>query len=64
MKFNGPGVKSEQMKLVNKAFSRNHAMSIHLNLVGILATIWYALACRLESRHSFKTIVGGREIMS
>ena len=38
------------MKAKNRAFSRAHAMSIHLNLVAIGATIWYGfcLASRFE----------------
>lgn len=42
--------KSEDMKAKNRAFSKAHAMSIHLNLVAIGATIWYGfcLAGRFE----------------
>ncbi|KAL2832759.1 hypothetical protein BJY01DRAFT_225707 [Aspergillus pseudoustus] len=32
----------EKVKQVKCEFSRNHAMCIHLNLVGVVATIWYA----------------------
>ncbi|KAF2469242.1 uncharacterized protein BDR25DRAFT_371780 [Lindgomyces ingoldianus] len=32
---------SAEMRQLNQAFSRNHAMSIHLNLVTIRATLWY-----------------------
>ncbi|KAF2179444.1 hypothetical protein K469DRAFT_641340 [Zopfia rhizophila CBS 207.26] len=49
-KFNDPTGVSEQMRLLNRAFSRNHAMSIHLNLITIGATLWYGwrLASRLN----------------
>lgn len=48
-KFNDT-IQSEEMKARNKAFSRAHAMSIHLNLVAIATTIWYgfSLASRCE----------------
>ena len=48
-KYNDPKV-SEEMKVKNKAFSRAHAMSIHLNLLAMGATIWYGfrLASRME----------------
>ncbi|EOA84694.1 uncharacterized protein SETTUDRAFT_163548 [Exserohilum turcica Et28A] len=36
-----PGVKRKEMEVLNKAFSRAHAMSIHLNLVTIGATLWW-----------------------
>lgn len=39
---------SEEMRKVNRAFARNHAMSIHLNLLAIGATLWYGV--RLASR--------------
>lgn len=41
----------------NRAFERVHAMSIHLNLVTVGATVWYGfgLALRLETAG-----VGGR----
>lgn len=35
---------SEEMRRISRHFSRNHAMSIHLNLIAILATIWYGFA--------------------
>ncbi|EUC49615.1 hypothetical protein COCMIDRAFT_84112 [Bipolaris oryzae ATCC 44560] len=42
--------KSEEKLLLNKAFSRAHAISIHLNLVTIGATLWYGwqLASKLQ----------------
>ena len=38
------------MERRNRAFRRVHAMSIHLNLVTVGATVWYGfrLASRLE----------------
>ncbi|OTB02939.1 hypothetical protein M426DRAFT_74278 [Hypoxylon sp. CI-4A] len=41
---------SDDMKTLNKSFSRNHAMSIHLNLVTIGALIWWGikLASKLD----------------
>jgi len=32
---------SQEMHAVKRAFSRAHAMSIHLNLITIGATLWY-----------------------
>jgi hypothetical protein len=39
------------MKVLNRRFSKEHAMSIHLNLTGIMATLWYGvlLGLKLES---------------
>jgi len=44
------GAISDDMKVLNRAFSRAHAMSIHLNLVTIGATLWYGwkLASKLQ----------------
>lgn len=38
------------MKHLNRAFSRSHAMAIHLNAIAMLATVWYgfALAARMS----------------
>ena len=49
-KFNDPAGPSEEMRLKNRAFSRNHAMSIHLNLLSVLATVAYGyrLALKLQ----------------
>lgn len=47
-RYNDPTTKSEEMKVKNRTFSRNHAMSIHINLITIGATIWYGV--RLGSR--------------
>ncbi|ORY18169.1 hypothetical protein BCR34DRAFT_473742 [Clohesyomyces aquaticus] len=42
---------STEMRLLNREFSRTHAMSIHLNLITIGATLWYGwwLATKLDS---------------
>lgn len=42
---------SEEMRLLNKAFSRAHAMTIHLNLVSVVATVAYGFV--LAGRMSF-----------
>jgi hypothetical protein len=34
---------SDEMQQIKRQFSRNHAMSIHLNLIGVLATLLYGL---------------------
>lgn len=39
---------SDEMKAKNRAFSKAHAMSIHINLMTIAATMWYGF--RLSSR--------------
>lgn len=41
---------SEEMRKLNRKFSKNHAMSIHLNLLAIGATMWYGvcLASRFQ----------------
>ncbi|KAI0829557.1 hypothetical protein F5Y06DRAFT_282653 [Hypoxylon sp. FL0890] len=51
-KLNDTTELSHDMKALNKSFSRNHAMSIHLNLVSIGATIWWWL--KLASRLDFQ----------
>jgi hypothetical protein len=43
---------SDEMRAKNRAFSKAHAMSIHLNLLAIMATLWYGV--RLASRMSLK----------
>ena len=35
---------SEEMQRINKAFSRTHAMAIHLNAMAIVATVWYGIS--------------------
>lgn len=35
---------SDEMKLVNRRFSKAHAMSIHFNLIAVLATVWYGVS--------------------
>lgn len=49
-KYNDPTI-SNEMLVKNKAFSRAHAMSIHLNLLAVAATLWYGvrLASRLDA---------------
>ncbi|KAH6865197.1 hypothetical protein BKA58DRAFT_322228 [Alternaria rosae] len=44
------GTTSDEMKVLNRKFSRAHAMSIHLNLMTIGATLWYGwrLASKLQ----------------
>ncbi|KIN06897.1 hypothetical protein OIDMADRAFT_15946 [Oidiodendron maius Zn] len=39
---------SEEMHLARRQFSRNHAMSIHLNLIGVISTVVYGVS--LSSR--------------
>ncbi|KAI0895650.1 hypothetical protein F4806DRAFT_64169 [Annulohypoxylon nitens] len=43
---------SDEMRALKKSFSRNHAMSIHLNLISIGAMVWWAwkLALQLGSQ--------------
>ena len=45
-----PGTTSNETRILNKLFSRAHAISIHLNLVTIGATLWYGwnLASRMQ----------------
>jgi hypothetical protein len=45
------GTTSDAMKIVNRSFSKAHAMSIHLNLITIGAKLWYGW--RLASKLSF-----------
>lgn len=49
-KSNDPTEVSDDMRALNKTFSRNHAMSIHLNIITIGATLWWGvkLALRLD----------------
>jgi hypothetical protein len=39
----------EEMRLLNRKFSRQHAMSIHLNLLAIFATIGYGIRLSLNA---------------
>jgi hypothetical protein len=41
---------SEEMISLNRSFSKAHAMSIHLNLISIIATLYYGwqLASKLK----------------
>jgi len=45
------GAVSEDRRLLNRAFSRAHAMSIHLNLITMGATLFYGW--RLASKLKF-----------
>ncbi|KAF2794496.1 hypothetical protein K505DRAFT_275084 [Melanomma pulvis-pyrius CBS 109.77] len=49
-KSSDEGEVSEEMRLLNRKFSRTHAMSIHLNLITVGATLWYGwrLASKLN----------------
>ena len=51
-KFND-AEQSPEMKIRNREFAKAHAMSIHLNLLTILATIWYGFS--LTSRFQLDT---------
>jgi hypothetical protein len=41
---------SEDMRRINRNFSRNHAMAIHLNAMGMVATVWYGFALASKVR--------------
>ncbi|KAF1361652.1 hypothetical protein EJ07DRAFT_110568 [Lizonia empirigonia] len=45
---------SAEMRHLNRSFSKAHAMSIHLNLMTIIATLYYGW--RLSSKLSFETV--------
>ncbi|KAH7378335.1 hypothetical protein BKA66DRAFT_560704 [Pyrenochaeta sp. MPI-SDFR-AT-0127] len=47
----GAGMVSDEMKKLNRSFSKAHAMSIHLNLLTIGATLWWGW--RLASKLRF-----------
>ncbi|KAI0105840.1 hypothetical protein F4814DRAFT_442243 [Daldinia grandis] len=47
-KSNDPTEASDDMRALNKLFSRNHAMSIHLNIITIGATLWWGLKLALR----------------
>lgn len=34
----------EKVTKAKKAFARNHTMSIHLNAISMVATVWYAFS--------------------
>ena len=51
-KFNDPEV-SDEMRARNRAFSKYHAMTIHLNLISMGATLLYGV--RLASKLRFDT---------
>ena len=44
------GRKSPEMKALDRSFSRNHAMTIHLNAISMVATVFYGawLSSRLR----------------
>ncbi|WQF86061.1 hypothetical protein CDEST_11075 [Colletotrichum destructivum] len=44
---------SPDMRAVKRRFSMNHAMSIHLNLIGLFGMVWYGV--RLASRLNIET---------
>lgn len=44
---------SDEMIACNRKFSRAHAMSIHLNLISVIATVYYGIT--LASRLNFET---------
>ncbi|KAI1100827.1 hypothetical protein F4804DRAFT_344434 [Jackrogersella minutella] len=50
VKSNIPTEPSDDMRTLNMSFSRNHAMSIHLNLISMGAIVWWGwkLALRLD----------------
>lgn len=49
-KYNEAVNQSKEMQAINRRFSRAHAMTIHLNLLTIVCTLWYgaSLASRLR----------------
>ncbi|KAL1794338.1 hypothetical protein ACET3X_007759 [Alternaria dauci] len=57
------GTMSDDMKILNRAFSRAHAMSIHLNLIAIGATIWqFEASARLGTEPGgVKQLISGKE---
>jgi hypothetical protein len=46
-------VRNDEMKAVMRRFSNAHGMSIHLNLITIIATVWYGFV--LASKLSFRS---------
>jgi hypothetical protein len=49
-KYNDVENTSDEMRRIKRDFSRNHAMAIHLNLIGIMATVWYGFALASKIR--------------
>lgn len=49
-KFNKEEGMTDEMKRINRSFSHHHAMTIHLNLMSMIATVWYgfSLASRIK----------------
>lgn len=44
------GEPPEEMKKLKKAFSRAHAMSIHLNAISMVGTVWYGVGLAAKIR--------------
>jgi len=42
-KYNDLENQSAEMKTINRQFKTVHAMSIHVNLIAIIATVWYGI---------------------
>jgi hypothetical protein len=38
------------MRRIKRDFTRNHATAIHLNLIGMVATVWYGFALASKIR--------------
>jgi len=49
-KYNDRENTSEEMRRIKRDFARNHAMAIHLNLIGMMATVWYGFALASKIR--------------
>ncbi len=47
----GGDVGEEERRVVNRLFTRSHAMSIHLNLLTVIATVWHGI--RIGSKINF-----------
>lgn len=47
----GSETTSDEMTALNRRFSKAHAMSIHLNLVTIGATLWYGWQLSMRMKH-------------
>ena len=42
--------REEALKKIKRDFSRNHAMAIHLNAIGMMATVWYGVGLASKLR--------------
>jgi hypothetical protein len=49
-KYNDEENTSEDMRRIKRDFAHNHAMAIHLNLIGMVATVWYGFALASKIR--------------